>query len=81
MAHFPSTTDFPIVKGKAIPATGRGGPFGCEKLRLPYFLNKRLTDGADAVSLMCKMPPPPSQRLLVLTPVKRISQPQGHAYL
>jgi hypothetical protein len=25
-------------KGKAIPVTGRGGPQGCETLRLPHFL-------------------------------------------
>jgi hypothetical protein len=25
-------------KGKAIPVTGRGGPWGCEKSRLPHFL-------------------------------------------
>jgi hypothetical protein len=28
---------FTSYKGKAIPVTGRGGPWGCETSRLPYF--------------------------------------------
>jgi hypothetical protein len=28
-----------------IPVTGRGDPQRCERSRLPYFLNNRLTDG------------------------------------
>jgi hypothetical protein len=36
---------------KAIPVTGHGGPYGCEKSRLPHFLDNRLTDGGEAVSL------------------------------
>jgi hypothetical protein len=38
-------------KGKAIPVTGRGGPYGCEMLRFSYFLDNRLTDGDTVVSL------------------------------
>jgi hypothetical protein len=34
-----------------IPVTGRGGPYGCETSRLPHFLNNRLTDGGEGVSL------------------------------
>jgi hypothetical protein len=30
------------VKDKAIPVTRFGGPYGCEKLRLPRFLDNRL---------------------------------------
>jgi hypothetical protein len=26
------------VKGKDIPVTGHGGPYGCERLRLPHYL-------------------------------------------
>jgi hypothetical protein len=40
-----------INKGKAIPVTGREGPEGCETSRLPHFLDNRLTDGCEVVSL------------------------------
>jgi hypothetical protein len=39
-------------KGKRILVTGRGGPSVCETSRLPHFLNNRLTNGGEAVSLM-----------------------------
>jgi hypothetical protein len=35
----------------AIPITGRGGPQGCETSRLPHFLDSRLTNGSEVVSL------------------------------
>jgi hypothetical protein len=41
-------------KGKAIPVRGRGGPHGCEKSRLLHFLDNRLRDGGEVVSLMCR---------------------------
>jgi hypothetical protein len=44
------------VKGKIIPVAGRGGQYGCEKSRLPYFLHNRLTDDGEAVSLMLLSP-------------------------
>jgi hypothetical protein len=44
------------VKGKAIPVTGRGGPWGCEKLKLSHFQDNRLTDGDKAVS-PTRLPP------------------------
>jgi hypothetical protein len=40
------------VKGKVIlVTTSRRGPQGCETSRLPYFLDNRLTDGGEDVSL------------------------------
>jgi hypothetical protein len=41
-------------KGKAIPVTGHGVPYGCETSRIPHFLDNRLTDGNDVVSLKIK---------------------------
>jgi hypothetical protein len=48
-------------KGKSIPVTGRGGPQGCERSRLPYFLDSRLTDGGEVFSLMRRPPYIPSE--------------------
>jgi hypothetical protein len=39
-----------IGKGKGIPVTGLGGPYGCERSRLPHYLDKRLIDGGKVVS-------------------------------
>jgi hypothetical protein len=39
-----------VKKGKTIPVTSRGGPYGCETSRFPYFLDNRLTDGGKVVS-------------------------------
>jgi hypothetical protein len=39
------------VKGKAIPVTGHEGPEGREMSRVPHFLDSRLTDGGEVVSL------------------------------
>jgi hypothetical protein len=41
-----------VKKGKAIPVAGREGPYICESSRLPHFLDNRLTDGGEVVSLM-----------------------------
>jgi hypothetical protein len=38
-------------KRKAISVTGRGDPWGCETSRLPHFLENRITDGGEVVSL------------------------------
>jgi hypothetical protein len=48
-----------FVKGKqntAIPETGYGGPYGCGTSRLPHFLDSRLTDGSEVVSLTRRPP-------------------------
>jgi hypothetical protein len=42
----------PNYLNKAIPVTGRGGPWGCETSRFPHFLDNQLTDGGEVVSLM-----------------------------
>jgi hypothetical protein len=36
---------------KAIRVRGRGAPLGCETSRLPHFLDNRLQDGDNVVSL------------------------------
>jgi hypothetical protein len=36
---------------KATPVTGRRGPPGCETSRLSHFLNNRIIDGGEVVSL------------------------------
>jgi hypothetical protein len=67
-----------INNQKAIPVTGRGGPNGSETLRFPHFLDDRLTDGGEFVSLTRR----PS-----FTPTKipgthfyqRLSRTQGHS--
>jgi hypothetical protein len=43
-------------QSKAIPVTGRGGPWGCETSRLPHFLDNRPTDGGEDVSLTHRPP-------------------------
>jgi hypothetical protein len=40
-----------VKKGKAIPVTGRGGPYSCETSRLSHFLDNRLTNVGEVVSL------------------------------
>jgi hypothetical protein len=41
-----------VKKVTAISVTGCGGTYGCETSRLPHFLDNRLTDGGEIVSLM-----------------------------
>jgi hypothetical protein len=38
----------------AILVTGHGDPWGCETLRLPHFLDNRLTDGGEVVRFTCR---------------------------
>jgi hypothetical protein len=67
-----------VKEGKAIPVTGRGGPEGCEMSRLPHFLDIRLTDGGEVVSLMHQ----PSSTLRKIPGTHfcyRLRWPQGHS--
>jgi hypothetical protein len=45
---------------KAIPLTGRGGPYGCETSRFPH-LDNQLTDGGEVVSLTRRPPFTPQE--------------------
>jgi hypothetical protein len=63
---------------KAIPATGREGPYACEKSRLPHFVDNRLTDGREVVSLM-HWPPFTSRKIPGTHFCSRLSRPQGHS--
>jgi hypothetical protein len=44
------------LKGKAVPVTGHEGHEGCERSRLPHFLDSRLTDGGEVVTLTRRPP-------------------------
>jgi hypothetical protein len=43
-----------IMRGKAIPVTGHGGPQGCETSGLQHFLDNLLKDDIEVVSLTCR---------------------------
>ena len=45
-----------LSKGKAVPVTGHGVPQGFETSRLQHFLDNRLTDDGDVVSLTRRPP-------------------------
>jgi hypothetical protein len=50
-----------VKKGKAIPVTGRGGPWGCERSRLPHYVGNRPRDGGKVVSLARRPPFTPQE--------------------
>jgi hypothetical protein len=64
-------------KNKAIPVTGREGPQGCETSRLPHFLESRLIDGGEVVSLT-RRPPFTPRKIPDTHFCSRLSRPQGH---
>jgi hypothetical protein len=66
-------TPFASRKGKAIPITGHGDPYGCETSRIPHFLDNRLTDGDEVGH-----PLPPTQ-IPCTNFCVRLSQLQGHS--
>jgi hypothetical protein len=64
------TLNSTLVKtGKAIPVTDRGGPYGCETLRLPHFLDSRLTNAGEVNSLK-RQPAFTQGKLLVFNSVR-----------
>jgi hypothetical protein len=52
--HINTSAKHPILYIHAV--TGRGGPYGCETSRFPHFLDNRLTDGGEFVSLTRRPP-------------------------
>jgi hypothetical protein len=60
-----------------MPVTGRGGPCGCEMLRIPNCLGNRLTDCGEA-SLTCRQCFILQQDFLLLIPVS-LSRHQRHS--
>jgi hypothetical protein len=58
-----------LVKDEVNTAASRGGTYAFKTLRLPHFLDVRLADGGEVVSLTRRPPfnpPPPPRRSLVL---------------
>jgi hypothetical protein len=57
-----------IWKDKTAPATGDGGPWGCETSKLPHFLDSWLTDGAVRfLDIFAGRPLPPERFLLLIS--------------
>jgi hypothetical protein len=54
--YFVHRATFSGYKGKAIPLTGRGGPWGSETSRRPHYLDSLLTDGGEVISLTSRPP-------------------------
>jgi hypothetical protein len=65
--HIPVVMNY--VK-RAMPVTGSEGSQGWETSRLPLFLDNRLTDGGEVVSLTRWPPFTPSGRFLILISVR-----------
>jgi hypothetical protein len=64
--------------GKTIPVTGRGSPKACETSRFPHFLDNRLTDDGEVVSLT-RRPPFTARKIPGTHFCSRLSRPQGHS--
>jgi hypothetical protein len=62
---------------KNICVTGLRGPQGCERSRLPHFLDNRLTDGGEVVILTCR-PPFTPKKISGTHLCQRLSRLQGH---
>jgi hypothetical protein len=66
-----------VIRYKAIPVTGRGGPEGCETSTLPQFLDNQLTDDGEVLSLTRRPLFPPPRRFLVLISVTGCVDPRA----
>jgi hypothetical protein len=65
-------------KNKALAVTGRGGPYGCETLRIAHFLDSRLRDCCGIVSLT-NQPRFTPRKIPEIHLPQRLCQPQGHS--
>jgi hypothetical protein len=45
--------EYAILQWRVIPATGRGGPQGCEASTVQHFLDNWLTDGREVAGFRC----------------------------
>jgi hypothetical protein len=54
------------VIGRTIPVRDRGGPWGCETLRLTYFIENQLRE-AVRLSALCADQPPCTPRKIPVT--------------
>jgi hypothetical protein len=50
-----------VKRGKVVHVTGREGPWGCERSRLPHLLDNRPTDDGMVVSLTRRPPFTPQE--------------------
>jgi hypothetical protein len=74
--HFGNpATEEDIKKGKAIPVTDRRGPQCFETSRLPHFLENRLTDGGEVVTLTRRPPFTPQENFWFSFLLKTKSNP------
>jgi hypothetical protein len=58
--------------------SGRGGPYGYETSRLSYFLDNRLTNGSEVVSLM-RGSPFTTRKISGTHCLQRLSRPRSHS--
>jgi hypothetical protein len=65
------------AKSKAILVTGRESPYGCETSGLPHFLDNRLTNGGEVVSLTPRSPFTPQEDPWYSVLLEAESRPPG----